>query len=156
MSSKQCDTSKPRSETLWRNIIRWVDSEAVTGPEVDENSRHINWVRCLPFFFVHAMCLGVIWVGISPVAVVACLFFFWALMLSFENFGCVYCNFFMILSFKIGCFGFRVTRRASFVLIFCKIFILQVSVIGESSGLSILQFQAAQDSFFWGMILLSV
>lgn len=84
-----------------KNIIRWVDAEAPVGPHVDENSHHINWVRCLPFFFVHAMCLAVIWVGISPVAVIVCLFFFWLRMFAITGF---YHRYFSHRSFKTNRF----------------------------------------------------
>lgn len=84
-----------------KNIIRWVDAEAPVGPHVDEDSHHINWVRCLPFFFVHAMCLAVIWVGISPVAVIVCLFFFWLRMFAITGF---YHRYFSHRSFKTNRF----------------------------------------------------
>lgn len=84
-----------------KNIIRWVDAEAPVGPHVDEDSHHINWVRCLPFFFVHAMCLAVIWVGISPAAVIACLFFFWLRMFAITGF---YHRYFSHRSFKTNRF----------------------------------------------------
>ena len=32
--------------------------------------REINWLRLLPFLGLHAACVGVIWVGVSPFAVV--------------------------------------------------------------------------------------
>jgi stearoyl-CoA desaturase (delta-9 desaturase) len=31
----------------------------------------VDWVRCIPFIVLHLGCLGVIWVGASPVAVIA-------------------------------------------------------------------------------------
>lgn len=47
-------------------VIQWVDSgrEAEGGP-----TDRVDWVRVLPFLWVHAMCLGVIWVGWSWTAV---------------------------------------------------------------------------------------
>lgn len=93
--------SKQTGQSIWRNIIRWVDAEAQVGPDVDEQSRHINWVRCIPFFFVHAMCFGVVWVGVSPVAVAVCLFLFWLRMFAITAF---YHRYFSHRSFKTNRF----------------------------------------------------
>lgn len=50
-------------------FARWFDN-AVGGPEaVTTDIYAVDWFRCLPFLGVHAMCLGVIWVGWSWVAV---------------------------------------------------------------------------------------
>jgi stearoyl-CoA desaturase (Delta-9 desaturase) len=43
-------------------VARWFDTRA----SVDEPaSERIDWLRVLPFFAMHAMCLGVVWVGFS-------------------------------------------------------------------------------------------
>ncbi len=49
-------------------LLRWFDT-AVGGNDGDADLYRIDWLRCLPFFAMHLMCLGVIWVGWSPVAV---------------------------------------------------------------------------------------
>lgn len=92
---------KIKPDSVWQNIIRWFDSEAPAGSDIDEDSRHINWIRCLPFFFVHAMCFGVIWVGVSPIAVLVCLFFFWIRMFAITAF---YHRYFSHRSFKVNRF----------------------------------------------------
>ncbi len=67
--------SGPRSR--WRRLglalVRWVDSGAgsaappAPGPVPAEH--RVDWPRILPFVVLHLGCLGVLWVGISPVAV---------------------------------------------------------------------------------------
>ena len=61
----------PTATARWRSLLRWFD--AGTGSKaVDDTSRdRIDWTRILPFVGMHAACLGVFWVGVSPVAVSA-------------------------------------------------------------------------------------
>ncbi|NMK48533.1 acyl-CoA desaturase [Achromobacter sp. Bel] len=48
------------------SIRRWVDTQADGAPEGDPG--RIDWTRALPFALLHAGCLGVLWTGVSPVA----------------------------------------------------------------------------------------
>jgi stearoyl-CoA desaturase (delta-9 desaturase) len=52
-------------------ILQWFDTstrdEWVEGNE--GGRQQVEWARCIPFAILHLMCLGVIWVGVSPVAV---------------------------------------------------------------------------------------
>jgi stearoyl-CoA desaturase (delta-9 desaturase) len=52
-------------------LLQWIDSDHC--PEGTENMRNepdrVDWVRVMPFVFLHAGCLGVIWVGASAFAV---------------------------------------------------------------------------------------
>lgn len=48
------------------SIRRWVDTQAEGAPEGDPD--RIDWARALPFALLHAGCLGVLWTGVSPVA----------------------------------------------------------------------------------------
>jgi stearoyl-CoA desaturase (delta-9 desaturase) len=52
--------------TLVTKLVQWFDAghDAAGGP-----TDQVDWVRVLPFLGVHAMCLGVIWVGWSWTAV---------------------------------------------------------------------------------------
>jgi stearoyl-CoA desaturase (delta-9 desaturase) len=56
---------------LVRSLVRWFDSDYI--PEGSENFRNtpkqVDWPRTIPFIILHLGCLGVIWVGISPLAV---------------------------------------------------------------------------------------
>ncbi len=54
-----------------RSLVRWFDSDYI--PEGSENFRNtpkqVDWPRTIPFIILHLGCLGVIWVGVSPLAV---------------------------------------------------------------------------------------
>jgi len=56
---------------LVRSVIRWFDSDYI--PEGAESFRstpkQVDWPRTIPFIILHLGCLGVIWVGVSPLAV---------------------------------------------------------------------------------------
>lgn len=59
----------PHSTRLLREVRHWVDSSA--GLELDETrADRIDWVRGAPFVALHLACFGVIWVGVSPVALI--------------------------------------------------------------------------------------
>ncbi len=50
-------------------LVRWFDSDATAGEARAANRSGIDWLRVLPFLGMHLACLGVFWVGWSPVAV---------------------------------------------------------------------------------------
>jgi len=54
-----------------RSLVRWFDSDYI--PEGAENFRstpkQVDWPRTIPFIILHLGCLGVIWVGVSSLAV---------------------------------------------------------------------------------------
>jgi stearoyl-CoA desaturase (delta-9 desaturase) len=77
--------SNPGIRPLY-NLIRWFDSEAPVRAESDRDPYSINWLRCLPFIFIHLGCFAVIWTGISTTAILACLFFFWLRMFAITAF----------------------------------------------------------------------
>ncbi len=58
-------TISPLKKNL-KAMVAWLDSDAYGEGAV---GRGTDWIRVLPFWGMHAMCLGVIWVGWSPVAV---------------------------------------------------------------------------------------
>ncbi|NIR30974.1 MAG: acyl-CoA desaturase [Gammaproteobacteria bacterium] len=49
-------------------VARWFDSGAGTAADDGAAERRVDWVRNVPFMAMHAACLGVVWVGWSPVA----------------------------------------------------------------------------------------
>lgn len=60
----------PRSSHSWlvRTLRRWFDSDVAV--DVDESREDkIDWVRAVPFVAMHLACLGVLWTGVSAVAV---------------------------------------------------------------------------------------
>jgi stearoyl-CoA desaturase (delta-9 desaturase) len=50
-------------------IARWFDSDAGLEDAAPGRDQRVDWLRVAPFIFLHVMCLGVIWVGWSGVAV---------------------------------------------------------------------------------------
>ncbi|TCT25742.1 Delta-9 acyl-phospholipid desaturase [Thermomonas haemolytica] len=57
-------SSPPR---LGHRLRQWFDSSAV-APAQGADADRIDWLRVLPFVLLHLGCLGVLWVGVSPVA----------------------------------------------------------------------------------------
>ena len=48
------------------SLVGWFDSAAAPL----HAGRQVDWLRIIPFLGLHLACLGVIWVGVSPVALV--------------------------------------------------------------------------------------
>lgn len=59
---------------IWHRVLEplklWFDAD--NAAQVD-NPRAVDWVRTVPFIAMHIACIAVIWVGWSPVAVLAAL-----------------------------------------------------------------------------------
>ncbi len=53
---------------LPKTLLRWFDSGA-TAAAHSSAFEDVDWARIVPFVVMHAACLGVFWVGVSPVAV---------------------------------------------------------------------------------------
>lgn len=51
------------------SLRNWFDSAASNDVPTDKADR-IDWLRAAPFVAMHLACIGVIWVGISPIAVI--------------------------------------------------------------------------------------
>lgn len=54
---------------LWITFARWFDSQAGISDLNDEDSKKIDWLRCMPFFALHLVCVCVFWVGFSTAAI---------------------------------------------------------------------------------------
>lgn len=52
---------------LGQRLRSWFDATALAPPAADE--KRVEWLRVAPFIAMHAMCLGVFWVGWHPAAV---------------------------------------------------------------------------------------
>lgn len=69
-------------------LVRWFDADYC--PEGHDALRQepdrVDWVRCLPFAALHLGCLGVIWVGWSPIAVAAAIIFYFGRMFAVTGF----------------------------------------------------------------------
>ena len=59
----------PSRSWLVRGVRRWFDTSATGEIDASREDR-IDWLRATPFVAMHLACLGVIWVGVSPVALV--------------------------------------------------------------------------------------
>ncbi|MGF1615517.1 MAG: acyl-CoA desaturase [Gammaproteobacteria bacterium] len=87
-------TDPPRRGRLvepFASLRRWFDSEASDdisphGERPAGSERRIDWLRALPFFGIHAACLGVIWVGWSPVAILVALGLYLVRMFAITGF----------------------------------------------------------------------
>jgi stearoyl-CoA desaturase (delta-9 desaturase) len=56
----------PATGARW--LRQWFDSASVPAPEGADADR-VDWLRVLPFVLLHLGCLAVLWVGVSPIAV---------------------------------------------------------------------------------------
>ena len=55
--------------SAWRAVLGWFDATATVREADDVTRDRVDWARILPFVGMHAACLAVFWVGVSPVAV---------------------------------------------------------------------------------------
>jgi len=68
-SEGAADRASPKGSWLRRTVRRWFDTSATV--EIDESCEdRIDWLRAAPFVAMHLACLGVIWVGVSPIALI--------------------------------------------------------------------------------------
>jgi len=80
-------------------VARWFDNQAGGSPAPSPDPRRVDWLRLLPFAMLHAGCLGVVWVGCSPVAVAVA-----AVLYALRMFGITafYHRFFSHRTFRAG------------------------------------------------------
>jgi len=106
-------TTDDRAARRWRALLSWFDSSAEAGPGDEGNRDRIDWARVLPFVGMHAACLAVFWVGVSPVAVGVALALYLLRMFAITGF---YHRYFSHRSFKtsrVTQFGFAVLGAAA-------------------------------------------
>ena len=72
-------------ETLYA-ILRWFDSEAGVERIQSTTDKKVDWLRIIPLIFLHAMCLGVFWVGWSWIAVGVAVGFYLLRMFAITGF----------------------------------------------------------------------
>jgi len=88
-----------------RTIISWFDAHTVAAPVEGAHpdaADRIDWARIAPFVAVHATCLGVIWVGWSPVAVLVAVLAYLVRMFAITGF---YHRYFSHRAFKTSRVG---------------------------------------------------
>ena len=62
-------SDSPRSRTFFRAIFQWFTPPTEQEAAVDDKSLRIDWVRAIPFIFMHVACIGVFFVGWSWLAI---------------------------------------------------------------------------------------
>ena len=81
-------------------LLRWIDSEAGIDTFASGGfQKTVDWPRIIPFVVLHLACLGVLWVGWSPVAVWTSLFLYLVRMFAITGF---YHRYFSHKAFKVG------------------------------------------------------
>lgn len=58
-----------RRGSVVKRMRLWFDA-SISGQSQAGDPQRIDWLRALPFIAMHLACLGVVWVGVSPVAIV--------------------------------------------------------------------------------------
>jgi len=53
----------------WRTLRRWYDTAGASEPLDPRRADRIDWLRAVPFILLHLGCVGVIWTGVSGIAV---------------------------------------------------------------------------------------
>jgi stearoyl-CoA desaturase (Delta-9 desaturase) len=81
-------------------LLRWLDSEAgIKNVDTEGMEKSVDWLRIFPFVLLHLGCLGVFWVGWSPVAVWTALVLYMIRMFAITGF---YHRYFSHKAFKTG------------------------------------------------------
>ena len=75
-----------KAQDLWFTFLRWFDSWAGLEYMKTGGVPKMDWFRCIPIIAVHAMCLGVIWVGVSWTAVAVAVAFYFLRMFAITGF----------------------------------------------------------------------
>jgi stearoyl-CoA desaturase (delta-9 desaturase) len=94
MNRSRAESDRP---SALQTVLRWFDSEAGPDQETGKGAQSVDWLRILPMALLHVMCLGVIWVGWSPVAILTAVFLYLLRMFAITGF---YHRYFSHRSFK--------------------------------------------------------
>ena len=65
-------------------IRRWFDTEDVQDD--DAQAARIDWLRAVPFIGMHLACVAVLWVGVSPIALIVALALYAVRMFAITGF----------------------------------------------------------------------
>lgn len=65
----RAEVSSAAHMSFARRVRSWIDTSAAASADGDTMDR-IDWVRAAPFVAMHLACIGVIWVGVSPIALI--------------------------------------------------------------------------------------
>ena len=111
----RCPAAPPASFAgrAWLAFVRWFDTESNEAELASGAHERVDWLRVIPFIGMHAMCLGVIWVGFSWTALWVAVALYAARMFAITGF---YHRYFSHKSFKtsrVAQFAFAVLGAAS-------------------------------------------
>ena len=67
LPNRHDNTAAPRKPAV-AALAQWFDTDAVDLRDTARAER-IDWLRVIPFIGMHLACLGVFWVGVSPLAI---------------------------------------------------------------------------------------
>jgi len=88
---------------FWQSILQWFDSSVGSEEALSKsNSRNIDWIRSIPFLSLHLLCLAVIFVGWSWIAVGVAVALYFLRMFAITAF---YHRYFCHRAFKTSRFG---------------------------------------------------
>ena len=90
-----------RKNYLYYSLLRWFDSDAAVADITINDVKRVDWFRILPFIFLHAACIGVIWTGWSWTAVITAVGLYLVRMFAITGF---YHRYFSHKAFKTGRF----------------------------------------------------
>ena len=71
MSRIDTTINTPRPTKLFATLCHWLDSSSMSPAAEGLERDRVDWLRVLPFVFMHVACIAVIWVGVSATALVA-------------------------------------------------------------------------------------
>jgi len=116
--SKALTFSATLKPSRWQTLFGWLDSDFYPNgiQHIIDGPKTISWGRLLPFAFLHIGCLGVIWVGWSPVALTASIIFYFIRIFAITAF---YHRYFShrtyetsrIMQFLMGLLGLAAVQR---------------------------------------------
>lgn len=75
-----------KGNALWKILGKWFDSNATALPANKHEAQRIDWMRAIPFILMHAACFLVIWVGWSPIAILAAMVLYALRMFAITGF----------------------------------------------------------------------
>ena len=76
----------PKKSIFLTSFRRWFDTDAAAEQLTSADAKKVDWLRILPFVGMHLMCLGVIWVGWSWIAVSAAIGLYFIRMFAITGF----------------------------------------------------------------------
>ena len=91
----------PNKSAFLLSIRRWFDTDAAADQSPLADIKQVDWFRIIPFVIMHAMCLGVIWVGWSWFAILTAVGLYLIRMFGITGF---YHRYFSHNSFKTNRF----------------------------------------------------